>query len=194
MRFRLSQNIGGLMEASVKNVDAFITLSHSSKGIHCQMGLNVPFVNLPPFVSSAEVASPISEQPFGETIREPYFLFVGRLEKLKGLQTLIPIFRHYRKAQLLIAGTGNYEPELRRLANGSDNIRFLGFLSQQQLQVLYRQALAVIVPSLCFESFPLVIIESFREKTPDVVRNLGGMPEIIEERGGGFVFDPEDGV
>jgi glycosyltransferase involved in cell wall biosynthesis len=40
----------------------------------------------------------------------PFFLFVGRLEKLKGLQTLIPVFRRYLKAQLLIAGTGSYEP------------------------------------------------------------------------------------
>jgi glycosyltransferase involved in cell wall biosynthesis len=37
---------------------------------------------------------------------EPYFLFVGRLEKIKGLQTLIPVFRDYNKARLLIAGTG----------------------------------------------------------------------------------------
>lgn len=180
------------MEASVKNVDAFITLSHSSKDIHCQMGLNVPIVNLPPFVSSAEVASPISEQPFGETMREPYFLFVGRLEKLKGLQTLIPVFHNYRKAQLLIAGTRNDEPYLRQSAEGSDNIRFLGYVPQRQLQSLYQRAVAVIVPSLCYEIFPLVIIEAFREQAPVIARNQGGMPEIIEESGGGFVYDTDE--
>ena len=182
------------MEASVKNVDAFITLSHSSKGIHCQMGLNVPIVNLPPFVSSAEVALPTSEQPFGETLQEPYFLFVGRLEKLKGLQTLIPVFHNYRKAQLLIAGTGNDEPYLRQLAEGSDNIRFLGYVPQRQLQSLYRRAVAVIVPSLCYEIFPLVIIEAFREQAPVIARNQGGMPEIIEESGGGFVYNADEGL
>ena len=182
----------GLLKEAVKHVDVFIAPSRFVKDIHHKRGLKIPIVYLPHFVHSAEVGLSTSKQAFAETSEKPYFLFVGRLEKLKGLQTLIPIFRHYRKAQLLITGTGNYEPELRRLANGSDNIRFLGFLSQQQLQVLYRQALAVIVPSLCFESFPLVIIESFREKTPVVVRNLGGMPEIIEESGGGFVYDTEE--
>jgi len=182
----------GLLETTVKNVDAFITLSHFSKDMHYQMGLNVPIMNLPPFVPSAEDVLSTPEKQFEETLQEPYFLFVGRLEKLKGLQTLIPIFRHYRKAQLLIAGTGNYEPELQQLANGSANIRFLGFLPQQQLQLLYRQAVAVIVPSLCFEIVPLVVIESFREKTPVVLRNLGGMPEIIEASGGGFVYNTEE--
>ena len=117
---------------------------------------------------------------------------MGRLEKLKGLQTLIPIVGRYSKAQLWIAGTGSYEPRLRQLAEGKANIRFLGHLTDRQLQVLYRRAVAVIVPSLCFEVFAQVIIEAFRQQTPAIVRNLGGMPEVIEESGGGFVYDTEE--
>ncbi len=184
----------GLLEAAVKHVNAFIALSRFSKDIHTQMGLNAPIVHLPPFVPSAETVSSICEQPVGETLEEPYFLFVGRLEKLKGLQTLIPVFRNYDKAQLLIVGTGNYETQLRQLAEGSSNIRFLGYRSGPPLQALYRRAVAVIVPSLCFEVFPSVPLEAFREQTPVVVRNLGGMPEVIEESGGGFVYDTEEGL
>jgi glycosyltransferase involved in cell wall biosynthesis len=113
------------------------------------------------------------------------------LEKLKGLQTLIPVFHQYRKAQLLIAGTGGYEAPLRRLAEGSVNIHFLGFLSDQKLQVLYRKAVALIVPSICFEIFGNVIIEAFRQQTPAIVRNMGGMPELIHESGGGLVYDTD---
>jgi glycosyltransferase involved in cell wall biosynthesis len=181
----------GLLEAAVKHVDAFIAPSRFSKDKHHQMGLDVPIVHLPNFVLDA-ASSPASDSATGETPEEPYFLFVGRLEKLKGLQTLLPVFHHYQKAQLLIAGTGSYEPRLRQLANGSGNIRFLGHLSARQLQALYRQAVAVIVPSICFEIFPLVIIEAFRQQTPAIVRNLGGMPEIVRESGGGFVCDAEE--
>jgi glycosyltransferase involved in cell wall biosynthesis len=120
-----------------------------------------------------------------------YFLSVGRLEKLKGLQTLIPLFRRYRKAQLWIAGTGSHEPQLRQLAAGDTNIRFLGYKTARDLHGLYRQAVAVLVPSLCLEIFPLVILEAFRQRTPVVVRNLGGMPEILAESGGGFTYDTE---
>ena len=49
----------------------------------------------------------------------PYFLFVGRLVKLKGVQTLIEAFRRYDSADLLIAGDGVYGDELRRQAEGS---------------------------------------------------------------------------
>jgi glycosyltransferase involved in cell wall biosynthesis len=182
----------GLLEAAIKHVDAFIAPSRFSKDTHHQMGLNVPIMHLPNFVPATEADSPRSEGIMGEEPEGPYFLFVGRLEKLKGLQTLIPVFRHYRKAQLLIAGTGSYESRLRQLAEGSVNIRFLGYRSGRQLQALYRRAVALIVPSICFEMFPLVIIEAFRQRTPVIVRNLGGMPEIAEESGGGFVYDTEE--
>jgi glycosyltransferase involved in cell wall biosynthesis len=116
---------------------------------------------------------------------------VGRLEKLKGLQTLIPLFQRYRKAELWVAGTGAYEPQLRRLAAGHRNIRFLGYVAAEPLQTLYRQAVAVLVPSLCFEIFPLVMLEAFRQQTPVIARNHGSMPEVITESGGGFIYNSD---
>jgi glycosyltransferase involved in cell wall biosynthesis len=180
-----------LLEKSVRHVDAFISQTHFCKDLHHEMGLDVPTVCLPNFVPSAETGSKRSEQRVSGIPQGPYFLFVGRLEKLKGLQTLIPVFHQYRKAQLLIAGTGGYEAQLRRLAESSVNIHFLGFLSDEKLQALYRKAVALIVPSICFEIFGNVIIEAFRQQTPAIVRNMGGMPELIHESGGGLVYDTD---
>ena len=182
----------GLLESAVKHVDAFIAPSRFSKDKHHEMGLDVPIVYLPYFVPATGAALPTSKGAIKEALEEQYFLFVGRLEKLKGLQTLISVFRHYHRAQLLIAGTGNYESRLRQLAEGSTNVRFLGYLSGRQLQTLYRQAVAVLVPSIWFEVFGQVIIEAFRQQTPVIARNLGGMPDIISESGGGFVYDAEE--
>jgi len=47
------------------------------------------------------------------------------------------------------------------------------------------------VPSLWYEVFGLVIIEAFAQGTPAIVRNIGGMPQIIEESGGGLVYETE---
>ena len=182
----------GLLKAALKHVDALIAPSRFSKDKHQQMELDVPIVHLPNFVPAMDGATPAPEEhDDGRMPEEEYFLFVGRLEKLKGLQALIPVFRH-RRAKLVIAGIGSYEPRLRQLAEGSVNIQFLGHVAGRQLQALYRLAVAVIVPSICMEIFPLVIIEAFRQKTPAIVRNLGGLPEIIEESGGGFVYDTEE--
>jgi glycosyltransferase involved in cell wall biosynthesis len=178
---------------AIKHVHAFIAPSRSCKQIHHRMGLNVPITYLPHFVISKKGSDfTESEQMKDELPNSQFFLFVGRLEKLKGLQTLIPVFRRYLKAKLLIAGTGSYEFFLRGLARGSENIRFLGHLSEQQLLAIYRQATALLVPSLCPEIFGLVVLEAYREQTPVIVRNLGNLPEVIKESGGGFIYDTDD--
>jgi glycosyltransferase involved in cell wall biosynthesis len=187
----------GLLQASVKHVDAFIAPSRISLYKHQQMGLNVPMVHLPNFVPLTGTALPTSDPLAGKVPDERYFLFVGRLEKLKGLQTIIPIFRRYQNALLLIAGTGSYEYQLQQLADGSPNIRFLGHVAGRQLQTLYRQAVAVIYPAINFQGFPelprgagapLVIMEAFSQQTPVIVRNLGRIPELIRESSGGCVY------
>jgi glycosyltransferase involved in cell wall biosynthesis len=134
----------------------------------------------------------------GGGIPTPYFLFVGRLEKLKGLHTLIPLFQHYNKAQLWIAGTGAEEPELRNLSGGSVNIRFLGHQSGPRLQTLYRRAVAVIYPAINFQTgltptggglgAPLVVMEAFSQQTPVIVSNIGRIPALIEQIGGGVAY------
>jgi glycosyltransferase involved in cell wall biosynthesis len=184
----------GLLKAMVKHVDAFIAPTRFTMDVHRQMDLDLPLVHLPHFVPETEdmESTPTSNNTSDAQENGPYFLFVGRLEKVKGLQTILSIFHTYGKARLLIAGTGGYESTLRRLAKSSANIRFLGYLSDQQLQTLYRNAVAVIVPSIWLEVFGLVIVEAFSQKTPAIVRNSGGMPEIIEESNGGLVYDREE--
>lgn len=182
----------GLLESTVAHVDAFLALSQFGKAIHEQMNPELPVVELPSFVpATAERLEPLDDEPFREALSQPYFLFAGRLEKLKGPQTLIPLFREYPKARLLVAGSGSCEAELKSLAAGSRNIIFLGRLQEAPLQSLYRQALAVIAPSLCYEMFPLVILEAFGQHTPVIVRNLGALPEAVSESGGGIIYQSD---
>ena len=182
----------GMMQSAIQHVDAFIAPSRFSKEIHRRMGLDARIVHVPHFIPDARNGSALPlRRPRYKPAQKPYFLFVGRLEKIKGLQTLIPVFRRYQKAQLWIAGDGGYAPQLRRLAKGSDNVRFLGYRSKDELQELYRNATALVVPSLSFEVFALVILEAFMQQTPVIVRNIGGMPEIIQESGGGLKYDTD---
>ncbi len=191
----------GLLKAAVKNVDAFIAPSLTSQRKHEELGLNARIVHLPNFVPALQSVLPASDQSNSQPPAKPYFLFVGRLEKLKGLQTVIPIFRQYQQAQLWIAGTGSEEPWLRQLSRGSTNVRFLGYLTGQPLQALYRQAVAVIYPSVNYQvgspqvtsgqGAPLVIMEAFSQQTPVIASNLGSIPALIEQSGGGIVYSTE---
>jgi glycosyltransferase involved in cell wall biosynthesis len=177
------------IERAVDQVDLFLAPSRFSMQKHREMGLKRPMVELPYFTSRWPLA-PQSHDHHAPR-EEPYFLFVGRLEKIKGLQTLIPVFRRYAKAQLLIVGTGEYEDSLRGMAAGSPHIKFLGRLGGEALRSLYEGAVATIVPSLWYEVFGIVILESFTQRTPVIVRDVGGMPNVVEESGGGLIFTTE---
>jgi glycosyltransferase involved in cell wall biosynthesis len=122
----------------------------------------------------------------------PYFLFVGRLVKIKGVQTLLPIFKNYPQADLVVAGEGEYGVTLRELARDIPNVKFAGALSYAKLRALYRNAIAVIMPSICYEVFGIVLLEAFAVKTPVIVRDLGGMPEAVYDSGGGLIFRSDE--
>ena len=156
------------------------------------MGLQVPIIHMPYFIPLSEEESSETEIAGNEEVMKPYFLFVGRLEKIKGLQNLIPIFKEYSKAELLIAGDGEYGEVLRKLADGIENVKFLGRVNHKELRRLYKKALAVIVPSICYEVFGIIIIEAFSMKTPVIVNNVGAPPDVIEESGGGFIYNNKE--
>jgi len=181
----------GMLRRAVKHIDAFLGLTEFAQTIHQREGLSLPFVHLPSFLPPEETEGGAGQGRRSKPADQPYFLYVGRLEKPKGAQTLIPLFQRYSKAQLWIAGTGNDEHHLRRMAKGSANIRFLGHLAYAELRPLYTNALALIVPSLCYEIAPLVIVEAAFHKTPVIVRNLGAARELVTELGGGMVYDTE---
>jgi glycosyltransferase involved in cell wall biosynthesis len=174
-----------LLTRSLENIDAFLSPSRFGIAQHGELGLKQPVVHLPTFVDSLE---PV---PRG-TSTEPYFLYAGRLEYAKGVGTLIEPFLKWNKARLIIAGAGAEDRRLRDAADSSDRIQFLGHVPIAKLRELYRNAVAVIVPSLTYELFPLVILEAFREGTPVIVRNRGSMPEPVLDSGGGLMYDSNE--
>jgi glycosyltransferase involved in cell wall biosynthesis len=67
-------------------------------------------------------------------------------------------------------------------------VKFLGRKPSDALAQWYAHAQALIVPSICYETFGIIIIEAFRQGTPVIARRLGPFPEIIEACGGGMLF------
>ncbi|MHA2230900.1 MAG: glycosyltransferase family 4 protein [Candidatus Hodarchaeales archaeon] len=181
-----------LLKQMLRNVDTFISPSRFTKSKHLELGLDIPLVHIPYFLSKPHQNREISAAVSEDSNDRPYFLFVGRLEKIKGLQNLIPIFKNNTQYDLLIAGDGEYEEKLKEKAGDAANIKFLGRLDQERLQNLYTNAVALIVPSICYEVFGIIIIEAFSMKTPVIVNNVGAMPEVIEDSGGGLVYNNED--
>lgn len=175
----------GLLERMAGHVDQFVAPSRFTARMHSERGFPRPVAYLPNFIDCVDDDW---QHPAPPPQEAPYFLFVGRLELIKGLQTLISLWDRVPECDLLVAGTGTYEAELRAMASGNPRIKFLGALSQERLGALYYHARACIVPSITYETFGMTSVEAFARKTPVVVRDLGALPEVVQDSGGGFVY------
>jgi glycosyltransferase involved in cell wall biosynthesis len=178
----------GQLDRMSRHVHQFIAPSEFSVALHAERGFAPPMTCLPYFVDRIDSDW---QHPHPRPHPRPYFLFVGRLEQIKGLQTLIPLWKRVTTHDLLIAGAGEYEAPLRALAASNPRVRFLGFVPQQQLGALYFHAEACIVPSIAYETFGIIVIEAFMRKTPVIARKLGALTEIVDQSGGGRLFSSD---
>lgn len=178
----------GMLARHSRQVDRFISPSRFTAHMHAARGFTQPVHHLPYFIDRADADW---QSPGEFPNRRPYFLFVGRLEKIKGLHTLIDGWKNIRDYDLLVVGGGGQAEELKTLASENSSIRFLGPKSQVELGNLYYHALATIVPSITFETFGIIMVESFARKTPVIVRDLGALPEIVQQSGGGFIYQED---
>lgn len=176
----------GRLARDLRHIDRFISPSRFTAERHRQAGLDLPTTVLPYFAPEPASPDPRPQHP------RPYFLFVGRLVALKGVDALIRVFRRYRDADLLIAGEGEEGAGLRAQAADLPHVHFLGTRDHAELAALYRDAIALIMPSVGYEVFGIVLVEAFAAKTPVIVRDRGGMPEPVAESGAGFVFRDDE--
>ena len=127
---------------------------------------------------------------------EKVFLYVGRLEPLKGLDLLLHITSHLEtseKIRVLVVGGGVGEEEevarLRRLARTlevEEVFDFVGRVEQEELPLYYNAADVCVVPSY-YESFGLAALESMACGTPVVAARVGGLSTIIQHGRTGYL-------
>lgn len=123
---------------------------------------------------------------------EGYVLYVGRLERTKGVQTLVEAMQAFPDVELRIAGTGSYESELRQFIGKNQKVSFLGFVAGQALDDLRAGARVVVAPSVWHEVLGLVAVEAMSQGVPVIVSDRGGLREIVEDGVSGSVFKAGD--
>jgi glycosyltransferase involved in cell wall biosynthesis len=173
---------GGVVGRGLENIDLFLAPSQFVKNKIAEFLPALPIEVLPNF---------LPDRPTVDAAREDFVLVVARLEYLKGVHTILPMFRDSGR-RLKIAGDGDYAGELRKLAAGAPNIEFLGRVPSGELAALYRRARAVVIPSICHETFGLVILEALQQGTPVYASDYGALPGLIAQTRGGRVFHSLD--
>lgn len=129
-----------------------------------------------------------------ETTRGEYFLFVGRLEKEKGIQVAFDAFLDLPEQELLILGSGTEESALRETVKkeGVQNIHLLGSVSYHKVWEYMQRAKAIIVPTQWYEGFGLTAVEGLACGTPVIASNIGNVGSIVRDGVTGIHIDPYD--
>lgn len=126
-------------------------------------------------------------------------LYVGRLEKRKGVKYLIQAFAELLKVmpevRLTIAGDGPDREKLIRYAEEldvQDSINFLGFITDEKKQNLLREAALFVSAALYGESFGIVLVEAMASGTPTIGGDNSGYAFVLQGRGALGLVKPED--
>jgi glycosyltransferase involved in cell wall biosynthesis len=120
-----------------------------------------------------------------------YALFVGRLSKEKGLDVLIAAdIAGVLPLPVYIAGSGQMFSDVEAAAaRFGSRLVLLGKQSAESIRTLMREATVLLVPSVWYEGFPMVIVEALSAGLPVLCSRIGGLAESIEDGACGMLFE-----
>lgn len=126
-------------------------------------------------------------------------VYIGYLGKGKGILCLLDAMKivslKNKDIALKIAGSGELMDEIEsfvKINRMRERIDILGFVAPENIDDLYCDARAVILPSIDFENCSMVILESIARGIPVITTSTGGNPELIIDGKSGFVVPPKD--
>lgn len=121
-----------------------------------------------------------------------YILYVGRMEYIKGVKTLLQSVKGQSQLRLKLVGTGTALEEFTRFSavEGMSNVEFLGFQSGLELRKLIAGAEYTVCPSEWYENLPYAVAEAMLEGKPVVGARIGGIPELVVDGVTGRLFSP----
>jgi glycosyltransferase involved in cell wall biosynthesis len=153
--------------------------------------IGVKIITLPNFV-------PAPPCNIGPANLSNYFLFVGMLEKHKGILHLLQVAKELSREmsfRLVILGDGSLKKNVIGFVKENkltSSIIYLGFVAKEELYPLYKNAKALIIPSICAENAPLTALEALSVGTPVIASNVGGLPEIVNKCNQKLLFNNSD--
>jgi len=126
------------------------------------------------------------------TNQELKFLFVGSLTEHKGIRVLMKAWDFFDNKQgywLNIVGDGNLCAEVEEWSKNKKNVQMFGRLESKQLENIYNHSDILIIPSICLENYPTVILEAQKYGLQIIASDTGGIRELVAEEN---LFEPKN--
>ncbi|MGB9720415.1 MAG: glycosyltransferase family 4 protein [bacterium] len=121
-----------------------------------------------------------------------YFLFMGKIERIKGIIPLIDACRVNSQVRLKIAGRIDEQLKEEFLSKLPSNVEYVGMKQGDELYNLIEDCIALVLPSICYENQPFSILEAFARGKPAIASNLGGIVELVGNNERGILVSPSD--
>ena len=165
-------------------VDLFIALTEFAKRKHVEGGLPEERVTVKPQFVEAD--------PGPGDGAGGYALYVGRLSEEKGIQVLLAAWAALGESiALKVVGDGPLSSTLSGAAR-PPGVEWLGRQPPAVVHALMQRASFLVLPSVCYEGFPLVIVEAFATGLPVITSDIGSPPSLVEDGATGLHFRSGD--
>ena len=182
----------------VRRCDRYIAQTTKSREYLINQGAEPKFIDILYHSVDTRIFVPSKSNALNKYLSENEikFLFVGRLEKSKGVYSLIYAMKYLLQsklnATLFIIGRGSEERYLKTLVsslNLRDSVIFLGNIPYENLPKFYNACDALLLPSLIDPS-PSVILEAMACGKPVIGSKVGGIEDVLVDRETGYLFTP----
>ena len=167
-------------KAYLKNVDMFACITEFQKKKLIEAGYDKNKITVIP----NSIDAPCSYTP----ITGGYIAYIGRLSYEKGYDLLVEVARKHPEIKFCFAGAQREQKN----TDIPSNVEFAGYLQKDKLLEFIQKARFIVIPSRCYEGFPMAILEAACHGKPAIAPNHGGFTEIIGqgENAIGKLFEP----
>lgn len=129
-----------------------------------------------------------------EKEKKAQYIYIGRLDILKGIRVLLEAWKEIPDKKLLICGSGPEKEWIEQYIqkNQMNQVQIMGQLPHEEVLQLLAESQGMVMPTLCYEGQPMVIMESYAAGTPVIASALGNVVNIVIPGITGWHFTPGD--
>lgn len=169
-----------------QKVDRFIALTEFARKKFMEGGIPGEKISVKPNF----VQDPLAGADGNIHQKDDYFIFIGRISREKGIETLVETWKRYDvPAKVYIFGDGPLLELLKKETGDSEYIVWMGHRSRDEVFRFLKKAKALLFPSIWYEGFPMTIVEALSFGTPVISTNIGSQSEIIDDGSTGLHMD-----
>lgn len=188
--YALRNMVARRTRAYLDNVDFFCCLTGFQRQKMIEAGFDAGRIKVfPNYVKYEKAESP---NEVTEAWGKKFVGYVGRLSNEKGVDMVVEVARRHPEIEFRMAGRLRENMDL----DIPSNVRLLGQISPALLARFYEKAAFIVMPSRCYEGFPMVMLEASSHRRCCIAPNHGAFPDLMTDKDNnelcGILFDALD--